>query len=90
VFNIWEAFVLTLLWAWFVVPIFHLPELALWTAFGLSIVVSLLTHQSPSRRKGEEEEDREEKAREIAHLLVWGAIRPTAALGVGAIVHGLL
>jgi len=56
----------------------------------LSIVVSLLTHQSPSRRKGEEEEDREEKAREIAHLLVWGAIRPTAALGVGAIVHGLL
>jgi len=41
-----NAWVLTRLWAWFLVPIFHLPGLGLAGATGVSVVITLLTHQS--------------------------------------------
>lgn len=43
--SIWEGFVLTKLWAWFVVPTFGLPVLTIPIAIGLALLVGLLAHQ---------------------------------------------
>lgn len=43
---IWRGFVLSLLWAWFIVPLFGLPALSIPYAIGLSIVVGFLSHQA--------------------------------------------
>lgn len=42
-----RAYVLTTLWAWFVVPGFGLPQVSAYTAMGLSVIISLLTFQTP-------------------------------------------
>lgn len=39
------GYVLTVLWAWFVVPTFALPQITLAAAIGLAIVVGYMTHQ---------------------------------------------
>jgi hypothetical protein len=39
---IWWGWVFTRLWAWFVAPTFKLPELSVFTAIGLQLVVGLL------------------------------------------------
>jgi hypothetical protein len=44
--TMWKAFVFTMLWAWFIVPVFHLPMLPLMVAFGVSLIVSMLTYQN--------------------------------------------
>lgn len=43
VFAIWEGFVLSCLWGWFIVPVFKLPELALIPASGITLVVGMMT-----------------------------------------------
>ncbi len=45
--SIWSGYVLTILWHWFVVPTFQLPELTIFPAIGIAMVVSYLTYQSP-------------------------------------------
>jgi hypothetical protein len=42
---IWNAFVLKMLWGWFVAPIFHLPTLTIPVAIGISLIVGILTYQ---------------------------------------------
>jgi hypothetical protein len=49
--TIWSGYVLTLLWRWFMLPIFHLPTLGLPQAIGLSAIVALLTQRSSYREK---------------------------------------
>jgi hypothetical protein len=46
--SIYDGFVLTKLWMWFVVPTFGLPMLTLPIAIGLALLVSFLTHQRPA------------------------------------------
>jgi hypothetical protein len=41
----WEGFVLTKLWAWFVVPTFGLPMLTVPVAIGICLIAAFLTHQ---------------------------------------------
>lgn len=48
---IWEGFVLSVLWSWFIVPVFNAPALRVPYAIGLAIVVSVLT--SKSRKSGD-------------------------------------
>lgn len=43
--SILNGFVLTVLWGWFVVPLFSLPPLNIPQAVGISIILSYLTHQ---------------------------------------------
>ena len=42
---LWDGFVLMKLWAWFIVPLFHLPALTIAAAIGLGLIASFLTHQ---------------------------------------------
>lgn len=51
----WEGFVLTKLWAWFVVPTFGLPMLTIPIAIGICIIAAFLTHQQNFKLKSGDE-----------------------------------
>ena len=40
-FSLLDAWIFTQLWAWFVVPSFHLPVISVWVAFGLGLMYKL-------------------------------------------------
>lgn len=40
-----NGYALSVLWAWFMVPVFHLPEIGIAQASGISLVVGMMTHQ---------------------------------------------
>lgn len=68
-----EGWVLTKLWVWFVVPLFGLPALGVWSAAGIALVVGLLTHQDPDCESPKRDFD-QSTARFIAMLykpLAW-------------------
>lgn len=43
--SIMNGWALSVLWGWFVVPLFNMPPLSIATAIGFSLVVAMLTHQ---------------------------------------------
>ena len=43
---VWRGYVLSILWKWFMVPLFHLPALNIPFAMGLALIVFLLTQRS--------------------------------------------
>ena len=68
VYFIWShAYVLVKLWAWFIVPIFHLEPITWAQAWGLMIAVAFLTHV-PSVWKGKDERETHEKVTEFVTL----------------------
>lgn len=40
-----NGYVLSVLWGWFIVPVFGLPALTIPVAIGIALVISFLTHQ---------------------------------------------
>lgn len=46
-----NGWALSTIWGWFVVPTFGVPALSIPTAIGISIVLSLLTHQPDLRKE---------------------------------------
>jgi len=48
-----DGWVLSILWGWFMVPVFHLPPLAIAPATGIALMIGLLTREAP--RPGIEE-----------------------------------
>jgi hypothetical protein len=81
--SIFNGYALSVLWGWFVVPVFHLPVLTVVPAIGIAMVVGYLTHQT--------EPDVEEKEREtgekLLRLIALVFFRPAFALFFGWIVH---
>ena len=78
----WKGYVLTVLWAWFVAPVFGFPLLALAPAIGLSLVVSFLTYQH-GVAQDEKGELSDRAAKSVAMSLLW----PAMALGIGWVVR---
>ena len=39
---VWAGLALSVLWGWFVVPLFGLPPIALWQAYGLTLTLAAL------------------------------------------------
>ena len=72
-----SGWVLAILWGWFIVPIFHLPELRMWDAVGIALVASALTHQA------------HKEEREFAELLAIAICLPLFTLGFGWMIHAL-
>ena len=64
-----EGWVLTILWGWFMVPLFHLPELSLLFGIGLALIVSFIAKQPQILSKAVAEEQR-------IHILISSIIRP--------------
>ena len=40
--GLFTAFVLTILWSWFVVPAFHVDAISFWVMYGLTLLIDLL------------------------------------------------
>ena len=80
--SMWKGYVLTVLWAWFVVPTFGLPALAVAPAIGLSLLVSFLTHQGDAIKEPEGSSlERTSKAVSLALVM------PALVLGIGWVVR---
>lgn len=41
----WSGYVLSVLWGWFMVPVFHAPALRIPYAIGIAFIAAMLTHQ---------------------------------------------
>ena len=79
--SIWRGFVLTKLWIWFIVPVFHLPVLTLVPAIGLCFVVSYLTHQYQHDDGDRSQGDK------FAGILGYGLMYPAIVLFMGWILQ---
>lgn len=75
---LWRGYVLAILWGWFAVPAFGLPQLTIAQAIGVSIVVGMLTHQ------GFKDD------RELGPLVALALLGPLVSLLIGWIVKGYL
>ncbi len=81
---IFQGYVLSVLWGWFIVPTFGAPALGLVPAIGISIVVIYLVYWPDQHRK-----DREETTMDTEIMRAGMAIllKPAAALLAGWIVQ---
>lgn len=52
-----DGWALKILWAWFVVPVFHLPYLTIGQAIGLACVVGLMWHKPKTECKCKDKEE---------------------------------
>ncbi len=72
-----NAFVLSKLWLWFAVPIFHFSPLSYAQAMGISLLVGFITThyiKEPEKDSGS------------SGLIAFMLVRPLVALGIGYIV----
>jgi len=53
-FVLWKAWVIVQLWAWFVVPYFHLPALSVWLVWGLLSLYGLITAEPQVKKTPDE------------------------------------
>ncbi len=71
VLSVWEGFVLTKLWGWFLVPHFGMAALPITIAIGISLIAAFLTHQSkPKSNESLEDQIVELFGRSITNGLV--------------------
>jgi hypothetical protein len=65
---------LSVLWGWFMVPLFHLPRLGIAQAIGLSLVISYATYQEQkSSPETEPKTDAEKKAASSKNVVAFFA-----------------
>lgn len=76
-----RAFVLTVLWSWFVVPTFDLRPLAIPAAMGLSLIVGMLSYQETKTYPPDK------PTSEVFGEMIGMMFAPLAALAFGAFVH---
>lgn len=77
-----NGWVLSILWGWFIVPVFNIPAISVEQAIGLAMVVSYLTYQhinADSKRKS--------KGESTVELFVALLARPLITLLFGYILH---
>jgi len=80
----WAGYVLTVLWGWFVVPLFGLPELTIPAGLGLSLVVGYMTKDGQQMKTGED------FGVAVFKALLGLLLKPAVALGVGWVIRGFL
>lgn len=78
---IWRAFVITVLWGWFVVPQFGLQPLGMVSAIGLTAVVRVFTSHLNNT-----ESDKDKQNESIAGAIANSILVPALALLTGWIV----
>lgn len=81
--SIFNGYVLSVLWGWFIVPVFNLPVLTVVPAIGIAMVVSYLTYQYNKS----DEDDNKISSEKIGKLIAMAILRPLLALFFGWIVH---
>lgn len=87
---LWRGFVLSYLWAWFVVPTFHVQVLTVGQCAGLSCVAAIFHQTQGSKDKDPEGEDSTDKIarqiREFGQSLVKAFLAPPIVLGASWLV----
>lgn len=81
--QIVNGWILTLLWGWFVVPVFHAPEIGLVPAIGILL---LLEFVAPPVQEKTFSDDEEANLELLAHMLTVAFVKADYALVVGFIV----
>ena len=71
--TIFRGLVLVKLWAWFVVPVFHLPILTLAPAIGLSLIVGYFVFQG-FRKEHFNQDNSDALGISLANMLMYPAI----------------
>jgi hypothetical protein len=71
-----NGWALSILWGWFVVPVFDVPQLGVVSAIGVAMVVTYLTASSSTETKKED----------ASKVLLATVLRPLIALLFGLIV----
>lgn len=77
--SLWSGFVISKLWAWFIVPTFAVPPLSIIAAIGVFLVVSAF---HPSKFKKAKKDD--EQIQTFIEATVFNLLWPAIFLGVGA------
>lgn len=72
----WYGFTLSVMWGWFIVPVFHVDPIRVPYAIGLAYIVQWLTHPT----------NKPDNDPELEHLLVMAIVRPLVLLFAGWVV----
>lgn len=80
--TVWRAYVLSVMWAWFIVATFGLPAITVPVAVGIMYGVLLFKH-IPSKLEADNPHDYNSR-------LAFDLIVPTVVLGFGWIVKGFM
>ena len=78
---IWGGYVLSVMWAWFVVPTFHAPQVSVAVAVGISLIVGMLTKQVT------ESQEKKDATASVVSSFTWSFFYPLLILGVGYVAH---
>jgi hypothetical protein len=82
--SIFNGYALSVMWGWFMVPVFQLPQLTVAPAIGIALVVGYLTKQY-------DDNSSDDKDKSFGYVLfkstVIAFVRPLFALLFGYIVH---
>lgn len=84
--SIWRGYVLSILWGWFVIPIFHTVQISIALAIGLSLLVGMFTYQSSSDEKKKDQKPGEA----MLEALLVAFFSPLLVLVLAAIVHAFV
>ena len=85
--SLWYGYVLSILWAWFVVPAFHVAPLSILLAIGVSIVVRMFTS---SYTESNDKKDEDKAGQRMFGSIFYALLYPLFALAFGAIIHAFL
>jgi hypothetical protein len=75
--SVWTGYVLSTLWAWFIVASFGVPMISVPVAMGINLIARLLTYKIPE--EGDESE--------YSYKVILAFMIPTVFLGVGYVIH---
>lgn len=76
-----NGWALSIMWGWFIVPVFNLPQLSIVQAVGVGIIISYTTKVVDY--KGDDKKDQHE---ELARTLFSAIVKPFVFLSIGWIV----
>ena len=51
---LWNAFVMTKIWSWLIIPAWHVDPISVSQAIGVSILVGMLTHKYENEKNNKE------------------------------------
>lgn len=85
VLALWRGFVVGKLWGWFGVPI-GLPPISTWHAYGLTILVSMMTW-APKRPRLDGKDEEYSTEVDMVMETAWQFLVPTVGIVFGAVLH---
>jgi|SRR5579872_982799 len=77
-----NGYALSILWRWFIVPVFHAPPLAIPEAIGIGLMVEYLTHQVSA-----DNDDDKTFSQRMAYGIPMAIFKPLWVLAIGWVVH---